>query len=202
MQVSFFFDPICPWCWETARWLIEARSHRPIEIDWRPFSLDIKNEGASPSERGKRMQLEGRRALRVAEYVRAKSGPSAVENLYVEMARRWHLEGERTFDLASIVEAVGLESLAPGVADDSDWDVPVEVAMAEAMTVVGEDVGVPIVVFEGTDPVGFYGPIMAPAPRGEEAAHLFDHLMVLARTPGFFELKRQRDAPPRLRGAP
>lgn len=202
MQVSFYFDPICPWCWETARWLIEARSHRPIEIDWRPFSLDVKNEGASPSERGKRIRLEGRRALRVAEYVRVESGPSAVEKLYVEMARRWHHEGERAFDLASIVEAVGLEALPIGTADDSDWDGPVEAAMAEAMSVVGEDVGVPIVVFEGTDPVGFHGPIMAPAPRGEEAADLFDHLIALARLPGFFELKRGRDARPQLRGAP
>ena len=77
-------------------------------------------------------------------------------------------------------------------ADDAAWEELIESSMTGAMEVVGEDVGVPLIVFEGSEPRGFYGPIMSPAPTGEEAAVAFDHLLGLASIPGFYELKRSR----------
>jgi hypothetical protein len=57
--------------------------------------------------------------------------------------------------------------------------------------VVGDDVGVPILVFDGE--VGLCGPVMEPIPAGQEAVDLWDRVVPLARTPGFYELKRSRN---------
>ena len=192
MRISFYFDPICPWCWVTARWLMDVREHRSLEIDWRPFSLAVKNQDLDQPERWLEVQREGHRALRVVEAARATDGLVAVENLYIEMGRRWHHDGEREFDLASIVAAAGVELSASSAADDPTWDPSIEEAMAKALMVIGEDIGVPAIVFEGDDPVGFYGPVISNVPRGDEGVRLFDHLVGLAHAPGFFELKRGR----------
>ena len=192
MRISFYFDPICPWCWTTARWLIEVRESRDISIDWRTFSLAIKNQDLAGQDRWRAAQEEGLRALRLVEVARAVSGPDVVEDLYKAMADQWHAQKERTFDLDLVLKAAGVESVSAAVADDVAWNELIESSMAGAMAIVGEDVGVPLVVFEGSEPAGFFGPIMSPAPTGEDAAVAFDHLLGLASIPGFYELKRSR----------
>jgi hypothetical protein len=42
----------------------------------------------------------------------------------------------------------------------------------------------------------FFGPVVAPAPTGEAAGRLWDGVLLVAGTPGFYELKRTRDSAP------
>ncbi len=189
MRVSFYFDPVCPWCWVTARWLMDVRERRSLEIDWRSFSLAMKNEVDDSPNRWAGAQQEGRRALRVAEAVRSQVGPDPVERLYVEMSRRWHHDGERVFELRSVLTAADLDPSLAAAADDASWDEPIEASMAEALARAGEDVGVPIIVLDGR---GFYGPILSEVPTPDAGDELFDHLDRITRLPSFFELKRGR----------
>lgn len=196
MRISFYFDPICPWCWVTARWLIGVREQRPIEIDWRPFSLALKNQDLDHPERWKRIEQEGLRALRMVESVRAAGQPGAVEKLYVEMAKRRHHDRAPEFNLEEISAVSGVDATMAQTADDPAWDQPIEQAMARVLEVVGEDIGVPAIVFESEDPVGFHGPIISSVPSGDGGLRLFDAFVALAETPGFYEIKRGRDARP------
>lgn len=41
-----------------------------------------------------------------------------------------------------------------------------------------------------------FGPVIPPAPRGEAAGRLWDGLVAVAGTDGFFALKRSRDRKP------
>jgi hypothetical protein len=68
------------------------------------------------------------------------------------------------------------------------------------MRLVGSDVGTPIVALanrEGEE-VGLFGPIITPAPLGEDAARLWDAFVAMVQTPGFYEIKRTRDVEPQF----
>jgi hypothetical protein len=61
------------------------------------------------------------------------------------------------------------------------------------MDLVGLDVGTPIISVDGS---AFFGPVVTPTPRGEAAGKLWDGVLLVAQTDGFFELKRTRDRRP------
>jgi hypothetical protein len=61
------------------------------------------------------------------------------------------------------------------------------------MALVGDEVGTPVVAVDGT---AFFGPVVSPAPKGEEAGRLWDGCLLVAGTPGFFEIKRSRTVGP------
>ena len=50
MKVDFYFDPACPWCWVTSRWLTDVSTQRDITINWQPFSLAVKNDELGKNE--------------------------------------------------------------------------------------------------------------------------------------------------------
>ena len=54
-------------------------------------------------------------------------------------------------------------------------------------------VGTPVISANG---ISFFGPVVSPIPRGEDAARLWDGVMLVAGVDGFFELKRSRTRDP------
>ena len=42
--VRFWVDPICPWCWVTARWAMTIAPERDLHLQWEPISLFFKND--------------------------------------------------------------------------------------------------------------------------------------------------------------
>src|SRR4249920_1698571 len=49
--VQFYWDPVCPWCWITSRWMEDVGRQKTIDVDWRFFSLRKINEGRDLPER-------------------------------------------------------------------------------------------------------------------------------------------------------
>jgi hypothetical protein len=66
------------------------------------------------------------------------------------------------------------------------------------MDLVGDDVGTPVIRVTGEDgvDVSFFGPVVTPTPRGEVAGRLWDGTLLVASTPGFYEIKRTRTVGP------
>jgi predicted DsbA family dithiol-disulfide isomerase len=188
MRIDAWFDPICPWTWATSRWLLPAAAARGADIRWHPFSLTIQNDSpVGPALR----------ALRVVAAVHRQDA-AAVGPLYTELGRRIHHDGEKADDdLAGALSAVGLEPELAGAAQDPALDEDIRASMADAMALVGDDVGIPVVAIDdGEGRVGASGPILCAMPTGDEALQLFDAWVATLRIPGFAELKRTRTGPP------
>jgi predicted DsbA family dithiol-disulfide isomerase len=182
MTLDFFFDPGCPWTWRTSRWVTDVAPKRGVQVRWRAYSLDMKNEKPPSTAQG---------ALRMVEAVWADHGDEPIGRLYSEVGTRFHLQEDTSLDaLAAALDAAGLDAGYLDAAHDDRWDTEIRWSMDEAIRAVGDDVGVPILVFEGG--AGVCGPVMEPVPAGEEALALWDNVVALARTPGFYELKRSR----------
>jgi hypothetical protein len=66
------------------------------------------------------------------------------------------------------------------------------------MSMVGLEVGTPVIAVPGPDgePTAIFGPVVSPAPKGEDAGRLWDGTLLVMSTPGFFELKRSRTVGP------
>jgi len=66
------------------------------------------------------------------------------------------------------------------------------------MEPVGLDVGTPVIHVPGPDGkrIAFFGPVVTPTPKGEAAGRLWDGVLLVAGTDGFYELKRTRDRGP------
>ncbi|MBV9280591.1 MAG: DsbA family protein [Chloroflexi bacterium] len=197
--VSFFFDPICPWTWITSRWLVEVAEAREVDVDWRTLSLAELNGGVDrmPAQ----FQEAGRfsmRALRMIEAMRATGASGRVGAFYTELGMRLHVDGEPAVTdlLRRAADVAGVGGYT-GAADDPSWDAAVAGSTAIAMRLAGPDVGSPVLQLDGRT-WGLHGPIVSPAPGGEDALRLWDALLTLVHVPGFYELKRGRTGAPQI----
>jgi len=194
--VEFWFDPICPWCWMTSRWVSEVARERKFEVAWHPISLAIINEGrdAGDHAEGHRQGLRMGRVIVAAEQL---YGPDVVGKLYTAFGTRLHPEGRTDYD-AIITEALGeadLSGQADISADDEQFDAVLRKNTEHALEIAGPDVGVPVISVNG---VAFFGPVVTPAPTGKMALQLWDGIVAAASVPGFYELKRGRTKGPQF----
>ena len=100
---------------------------------------------------------------------------------------------------AAVLTAAGLPVSLGEALHDESFDAEIREETRDALARTGRDVGTPIIHFEPPDGVAFFGPVISRVPRGEEAVRLWDHVIELARFPGFAELKRSLRETPRLR---
>jgi len=195
-QVEFWFDPICPWCWMTSRWVAEVAEVRGFEVAWHPISLAIINEDKDLGSH-REGHRQGHRMGRVAAALEAKSDNAGVGAVYTALGTRIHPGGRSDFD-AIITESVaeaGLPAELAQAADDESLDARLRANTEHALKIAGPDVGVPIISVNG---VAFFGPVVTPAPTGEQALQLWDGIVAAASVPGFFELKRGRTVGPQF----
>lgn len=194
IRVDFWFDPVCPWAWMTSRWMLEVASLREVDLHWHIMSLAVLNEGRelSPGYRASMDSAWG--PARVANAVQARHGEAMLGEFYTAIGRRIHLQGEsREAATIGALSDLGLSSDLATYADSDDLDESLRASHAEGIALVGEDVGTPIVAIEGR---GYFGPVVTPAPKGDQALALFDGLVLITQVDGFYELKKTRTARP------
>lgn len=193
---DLWVDPLCPWAWMTSRWLLEVEKLRPIEVRFHVMSLSVLNSGREElPESYKEMLSRGWGPVRVLIAAQQAHGDEVVRPLYDALGTRRHL-GKQEFTRETIEEALAEVGLPVSLADAAEtdaYDEELKRSHHAGMDQVGMDVGTPVISTEG---VAFFGPVVTPAPKGEAAAKLWDGVLLVAGTDGFFELKRTRTREP------
>jgi 2-hydroxychromene-2-carboxylate isomerase len=195
-HVDFWFDPICPWAWIASRWMLEVQQVRPVEVTWHVMSLSVLNDGKDDlPERYRDLLKTGWGPVRVLIAAEQAHGPEVLLPLYTALGNRFHHEKapkDRETITAALAEA-GLPASLADAMDSTSYDEALRASHAEGINRVGYEVGTPVISVNGTS---VFGPVMSPIPRGEAAARLWDGVLLVAGTDGFFELKRSRTRDP------
>lgn len=192
--VDLWFDPVCPWAWIASRWLLEVERVRDVRTQFHVFSLALHNEGREVDAWYRTWLDERWGPARVALAAERAHGTAVLRDLYTALGTRIHRDkapvGRATL-LAALAEA-GLPASLADAAESDELDADLLKGNRAALDPIGEDLGVPAIHVDGT---AFFGPVVSPAPRGEEAGRLWDGVLLVTGTPGFFELKRARTGP-------
>ncbi len=194
-QLDFWFDPLCPWAWIASRWVLEVEKFRPVHARWHVMSLAVLNEGKDVPEKYKKFRAQAWGPVRVCIAAEQRFGPDVLLPLYTALGTRFHqdkAEPSRAAIEAALADA-GLPAELADAMDDTSYDDALRASHHEGMDRVGYDVGTPVISVNG---VSFFGPVVSPIPRGEVAARLWDGVLGVAGTDGFFELKRSRTRDP------
>lgn len=196
-RVDFWFDPVCPWAWMTSRWVDEVARQRQFAPSWHVMSLAILNEGRDLPHEYVDLMKDAKRLVRLVNGVAQQLGEDWVKPLYDELGGRIHPGGRQDYDviMREALEVLGLDLALLDLADSDRFDESLLTSHRAGMGLVGEDVGTPILSVDG---VAFFGPVISPAPLGQEALDLWDGVVAVARYPGFFELKRSRTVGPQF----
>ena len=194
-QADFWFDPLCPWAWVTSRWILEVEKVRPISTTWHVMSLAILNSTKEDlSEEYKKLLERAWGPVRVCIAAEQAYGSDILLPLYTALGTRIHIEQRRDDDLiVDALKEVGLPVELAEAATSTEYDEALDKSHHEGMDPVGMDVGTPVIHVNG---IAFFGPVVTPAPKGDAAGKLWDGVVLVAGTDGFFELKRTRDKPP------
>lgn len=188
----------------TSRWIMEVQKLRDIQVRWNIMSLQVLNEPKmdelDPGYADLIRAGTWWEPVRIIAAAQKTHGDEVTGKLYTAMGTRFHnqaLERSREVYEAALTEA-GLPTELAAAAYSTEFDEAVRQSHNRGISLVGQDVGTPVIALAGDDgeQVAFFGPVVTPAPKGEAAARLWDGTVLVASTPGFYEIKRTRNVGP------
>jgi len=194
-RIAFYYDPSCPWCWITSRWLTEVQAARDVEIDWLPFSLALKNGELDGEDVTGHLDTHtiAHRTLRLIEAVHQAEGIDRGE-LFTQFGKSYFIDPELNDDdfIPAVLARMKLSSSYLDELENTDRDQELRQHLENAVEIAGDDVGVPLIIFETDDGqrVGYFGPVIRRLPTFKRSLELWDSIRCIAEDSDFFELKR------------
>lgn len=178
----------------TSRWILEVEKVRDIDVTFNIFSLAHLNRNTK-DEKYRENFPKSLRTTRVIMAAKTKHGQQYVLPLYTAIGTRIHLK-KMEIGLDLLTEALAEVGLPVELANEMDneaWNQSIIESHERGIALVGDDVGTPLIK---VGDFAFFGPVISPAPKGEEAGKLWDGVVGVASYPGFFEIKRSRTVRP------
>ncbi|MEY4009932.1 MAG: hypothetical protein RLZZ93_624 [Actinomycetota bacterium] len=174
-EIEFFFDIMCPYAYQTSRWIRDVQRQVGFTVKWRFFSLEEVNREEGKPHPWEREFAYGWTPMRVAAWLRRRDNDWCGA-FYEVCGRTLHIDGRRHYD-----REIALELLAEAGLPTEAWDE----ALADPTT--HDDVRRDHEhVVNGR---AVFGPVVLPAPEAEKARELWDITLAYSRFPGLFELK-------------
>ena len=193
-QVDMWFDSLCPWAWMTSRWLLEVEKVRDVHVDFHVMSLAVLNEGRDLPENYRALMDRAWAPARVALAVQ-REHPEKLRDYYTAIGTWVHPGEQQPTDetIAAALAEVDLPAELIELGHTDANDDALKASHHEGMDPVGDEVGTPVIRI---NEMSLFGPVISPAPKGEQAGDLFDGFAKLTAYPGFFEAKRTRTVGP------
>lgn len=193
-RIEFFFDPMCPWAYQTSRWIREVRDEVGLDIAWRFFSLEEINRVDGKKHPWERDWSYGWSQMRVGALLR-RQGEDHVDRWYAAAGAAFHGAGRPTHQPEihrQLLAELGYDPalVDEALADQSTHD-EVRADHEQAVTHHGA-FGVPVMVLPGDHAV--FGPVITPAPTGEAAIRLWSLVRGWADFPHLYELSHPKTA--------
>ena len=173
------------------------QTERDVEIEWLPFSLAIKNGELGGEDVTGHLDTHSiaHRVLRVVEAIHANEGIDRGE-LFTEFGKSYFIDPELGDDdfFQAVLERLNLPLSYLDELENTAHDQALQGHIDAAVEIAGDDVGVPLIIFETVDGerVGYFGPVLRRLPTPERGLEIWDSLVTIATGADFYELKRKR----------
>jgi 2-hydroxychromene-2-carboxylate isomerase len=193
-QISFSFDPMCPWAYQTSLWIRNVRELVDVDITWGFFSLEEVNRVEGKRHPWERPWSFGFGQMRVGALIRRELGNDALDRWYATVGRAFFFDGVKTHtpeQHAEVIAAAGFDPafVERAIADESTLT-EVRDEHLDLVERYGAH-GVPTIVFAATD-YAVFGPVVSPAPEGDEAVALWELVKGMQRFPHLYEVRHPK----------
>jgi predicted DsbA family dithiol-disulfide isomerase len=191
-MVTVWLDPVCPFSWNTARWLTAAADKAGFDIDWRLMSLAALNEGRElPPPQQARMQ-DSRKIGRLMVALRGELDADAMAEAYFAFGHRYFDRSAALDDelVEHVVAAVGARQVTAAALSDASLDAAVLESQRASQEALGEPGGSPLITIDGHT---VFGPVLTSVPAPNATLAVFDAVATLVLTTEFSQLQRPRN---------
>lgn len=191
--VTLWLDPVCPYTWNTARWLRAVAQKTGLAIEWRLMNLAVLNEGGELSPAHQARMRDSRRVGRLMAAIARDHDSAGWVAAYFAFGERYFEHSQPLTDslVMDVLSAAGVDDITPAATADAALDEMVRRAHQDGQDALGESGGSPILrIGERT----FFGPVLTALPDADTTIALFDAVAALAAIPEFTELHRPRTA--------
>ena len=187
-EVDFHFDVMCPWAYQTSKWIRNVRGQNGLIINWKFFSLEEVNLREGKKHPWERDWSYGWSMMRIGAILRRQSMDN-LDKWYERSGRALHEEGKRPHDpdvARHLLEEIGIN---PNIVDESllDESTHEEIKDDHQRVIDAGGYGVPTLFF-GDHPL--YGPVLIDPPEGEKAMRLWDAVVSWLEFPDLYEMQK------------
>lgn len=192
-DVDFYFDVMCPWAYQTSKWIREVAAVRPLAVRWKFFSLEEVNREEGKKHPWERPWSYGWSMLRVAAALRrGPDGNTAVDRFYAAAGKALHEDGFKVHTPEGVATVLRSQGFDPSIVDAAvaDESTHEDVLSDHQAALALGGFGVPTLVIDGATTI--YGPVVTPAPTGEQAGRLWDLVTGWTEFPHLYEMRRPK----------
>ena len=188
--VDFHFDVLCPWAYQTSKWIRDVRRQNGLSIDWRFFSLEEINRFEGKKHPWERPWSYGWSLMRIGAVLRRQS-MDHLDAWYERSGRALHEEGLRVHEPDVARALLGEIGLDPATVDEAldDEGTHDEVRSEHDRVVAAGGFGVPTLFFGDQ---ALFGPVLIDPPTGESAMRLWDAVTSWLEFPHLYEIQRPK----------
>ncbi|HOB48007.1 MAG TPA: DsbA family protein [Mycobacterium sp.] len=189
--IDFHVDVMCPFAYQTSRWIREVASLTGLQVNWRFFSLEEVNRVEGKKHPWEREWSYGWSMMRIGALLRRQS-MAAVEAWYERAARALHVEGHKPHEKAVARHLLAEIGFAPELVDEAIADPTTsdEVLADHRRVIDAGGYGVPTLFFP--DGQCLFGPVLIDPPEGDAALRLWEAVLAWTEFPHLYELQRPK----------